>query len=90
MPPLAHWGPWALGSTRSETRGLLLILDGFLDVFLVFGSWPKFSFVPVAVPPVPCPVPPVLVPNRSGFRFPVRFASFLLILQSLKLVLMIP
>ena len=46
---------------------------------LIFGGWPKILFFLVPVPPGPvrCPVPPVPVPNRSGFRFTVRFASFL-------------
>ena len=48
-------------------------------LFLIFGGWPKCSFFPVPVPPVPvrCPVPPVPVPNLTVLRFPVRFASFL-------------
>ena len=48
-------------------------------LFLIFGGWPNFPFFPVPVPPVPvwCPVPPVPVLKTSGFRFPVRFASFL-------------
>ena len=85
------WGP--KGPQPSLFGGVgrcySLILDGggmlFFDfgwifgLFLIFGGCPKFSFFPVPVPPVPvrCPVPPVPVPNRSGFRFPVRFASFL-------------
>ena len=51
----------------------------FVCLFLIFGDCPHFSFFPVPVPPVPvpCPLPPVPVPKTSGFRFPVRFASFL-------------
>ena len=47
--------------------------------FFDFGDFPFFSFCPVPVPPVPvpCPVPAVPVPKTTGFRFPVRFASFL-------------
>ena len=61
-------------------------------LFLIFGGWPKFSFFPVPVPPVPvrCPVPPVPVPKTSGFRFTVRFASFLILVVEILVFQSVP
>ena len=87
----APWGPRGPPSLFGGVgRCYSLILDGggmlFFDfgwifgLFLIFGGWPKSSFFPNPVPPVPvrCPVPPVPVPNLTVLRFPVRFASLLI------------